>query len=105
MGKVGLHTIDTSSQIPTGLQLDLCRELALAFRDLCRVVCDRFGHEGEQLIKDLFLSDAHFPHGDAEQGKENSTKTVNVALIKLLATRSMGSDAGGTESNKKNCPP
>lgn len=95
MAKAHERTSDSSSQLHTGLQLDLCRELAVAFKQLCRVVCDRYGHEGEKLIRDLFLSDAHHSAGTVEQGTEHSIRRVNAALIKLLALTSTGHDRAG----------
>jgi hypothetical protein len=97
MGKAGLRTIDTPSQISIGLQLSLCRELALAFRQLCKVVCDRYGIEGEMLIRDLFIAGTHFPRGESAPGQENSTRRVNVALVKLLACSSISSESGKIE--------
>jgi hypothetical protein len=97
MGKAGLRTTDTSSQISIGLQLSLCRELAFAFRKLCKAVCDRYGNEGEMLIRDLFIADTQFRHGDAAPGKESSTRQVNVALVKLLACNSISSENGKIE--------
>lgn len=104
MGKARSGSTDTFFQRSSGLQLDLCRELAHAFTHLCRVVCARFGHEGEKLIRDLFLSDAAFSNGYAAPGTETPTKRVNLALIKLLASRSMGSDAGGIHHHEKDGP-
>ena len=97
MGKTGVRTTDTSSQISIGLQLSLCRELALAFRQLCQAVCDRYGNEGEQLIRNLFISDAESRYGEATPGKEGSTRQVNVALVKLLACNSISSEKGTIE--------
>lgn len=104
MAKARVYSIDTSSQLRTGLHLDLCRELAVAFRQLCRVVCDRYGREGEKLIRDVFLSDVYVPDGDAERGVENSIKRVNAALIRLLASKSMGHDHVGKHGDGKSCP-
>lgn len=105
MAKAHVRCIDSSSQMQTGLQLDLCRELAVAFKQLCRVVCDRYGPEGEKLIRDLFLSDAHHSPGNVEQGTEDSIRRVNAALIKLLALTSTGHDRAGMHGDAKHCPP
>ena len=97
MGKAGLRTIDTSSQIAIGLQLSLCRELASAFRQLCQAVCDRYGNEGEMLIRDLFIADMNCPCGEAAPSQENSTRRINVALVKLLAGSSISDKSGKIE--------
>jgi hypothetical protein len=75
----------------------MCRELAAAFRQLCQAVCDRYGSEGEMLIRDLFISDAESRYGEAAPGKAGSTRQVNVALVKLLACNSISSDNGKIE--------
>ena len=94
MKKANSHNIDSTSQIPLDIQAQLCREIALAFRHLCRTVCKTFGHEGEKVVKEIFLSDSNLSVRNLLHDEEIPSKELGGALIKLLASWGISSGSG-----------
>ena len=93
MKKSSLNNIDKFSQIPPDVQVQLCKEVALAFRHLCKTVCVKFGHEGEKVIRGTFLSDSDLLRRETSLGEANISKEVSMTLIKLLASWGIKSDS------------
>ncbi len=104
MEKSDLNKTSKVSPVPLDIKLELCRELALAFRQLCQTVCKRFGREGEQLIRENFLSDSALLEKIAAEGKENHLSKVNTTLIKLLTSWSISSSPENISMGNINHP-
>lgn len=85
MREANSNNSDRTSKIPLDVQLQLCKEVALAFRNLCNTVCKKFGHEGEKVIRETFLSDSDLSVRDIPHGEESPSKEIGMTLIKLLA--------------------
>lgn len=92
-----MENIDLNNEcvygIPVDIQLHLCKEAARAFGYLCKTVCEKFGHEGEKIIRETFLSDSDLFKRDVPLGEENSSKEVGMTLIKLLASWGISSSS------------
>ena len=88
------NNIASTSHISIDVQVQLCREVALAFRHLCKTVCETFGHEGEKVIRETFLSDSDLSEGNVPHSEAIFSKGIGVTLIKLLAAWGIRSGSG-----------
>jgi len=86
MGEINSKNTERISQIPLEVQLQICKDAALAFGYLCKTVCERFGQEGVKVIEESFLSDSNTMSKGKLHIEENHSKDVGMALIKLLAS-------------------
>ena len=86
MGKVDSNDIEQISLIPVEVQLQLCKEAALAFGYLCKTVCEKFGQEGVKVIEENFLSGSNIMSINMPHIEESLSREVGMTLIRLLAT-------------------
>jgi hypothetical protein len=77
---------DSFHHIPFEWQFPLCKEIARPFEHLCSVVCEKFGAEGEKVIRESFLSDTtHFHSKYPLDGENDQSQKIGKALIRFLA--------------------
>jgi len=86
MANIDTNSDKKISQVPIEVQLQLCKEVAIAFGYLCKIVCEKFGQEGVKVIEENFLSDSDLFNGDTPRIEEVPSKEVSMTLIKLLAS-------------------
>jgi len=85
MGKVDSNDIEQISLIPVEVQLQICKEAALAFGYLCKAVCEAFGQEGVEVIEKNFLSGFDIMRSNIPHIEEDPSREVGMTLMKLLA--------------------
>ena len=101
MDITGLNNTEKTCQIPVDVQLQMCREAAIAFGYLCKTVCEQFGQEGINLIKENFLSGSGICNIKMPPVEENPSREVGMTLIKLLASWGISGGLSLDRTDKK----
>jgi len=85
MGEINSKNTERISQIPLEVQLQICKDAALAFGYLCKTVCEAFGQEGVEVIEKNFLSGFDIMRSNIPHIEEDPSREVGMTLMKLLA--------------------